>query len=139
MFSVLSAGGRPVAMSLDLRSRSVRHGSFTAYDLEFSRYSPGMLLLLLSAEHAAFVGLQWFDLGKGDMPYKQQLANGAVPMCEGSVECSASLALSAAYPRRRGRRNSPFAVAPPARLVKQCLQTAAWMASVLIKRAVNVR
>ncbi len=93
VFSVLSAGGRPVAMSLDLRSHSVRHGSFTAFDLEFSRYSPGMLLLLMSAEHAASVGLQSFDLGKGDMPYKQQLASGAVPLCEGSVECSASLAL----------------------------------------------
>ena len=35
-FRCSHAGGRPVAMSLDLRSRSVRHGSITAFDLEFS-------------------------------------------------------------------------------------------------------
>ena len=124
VFSVLYASGRPVAMSLDLRSRSVRHGSITAFDLEFFRYSPGMLLLLMSAQHAASVGLQTFDLGKGDMPYKQQLASAAVPMCEGSVECSASLALV-----RRVRDTAAGAVRrsplrPPARFIKKCFKQA---------------
>lgn len=122
VFSVLSAGGRPVAMSLDLRSHAVRHGSFTAYDLEFSRYSPGMLLLLMSAQHAASVGLQTFDLGKGDMPYKQQLATSAVPLCEGSVECSAALTLMR---RLRGAAAGAIRSSPlrrPASVVKRRLQ-----------------
>jgi CelD/BcsL family acetyltransferase involved in cellulose biosynthesis len=129
IFSVLKVGEHPLAMALTLRSTSVLHGSFMAYDSAYARYSPGMLVLVEMIQYAASAGLQSVDLGKGDMLYKQQLANGAVPLCEGSVECSASLALM-----RRLRSAAAGAVRSsplrrPARFVKQWVQKGrSWIA-----------
>ncbi len=83
--SVLYAGGEAVAAHFGMRSRRSWHYWFPAYDLRFARYSPGLLLLLEIAAHAAAEGIRRVDLGKGEEPYKRRLANGAVEVAEGRI------------------------------------------------------
>jgi CelD/BcsL family acetyltransferase involved in cellulose biosynthesis len=84
--SVLYAGGRPIALHFGMCSQKVWHYWFPAYEREFSRYSPGILLLLEMISGAHKLGVSEIDFGKGEADYKQQLANKTVPLIEGSVE-----------------------------------------------------
>jgi CelD/BcsL family acetyltransferase involved in cellulose biosynthesis len=117
MLSMLFAGDRVVAAHFGVRSNSVWHYWFPAYDPEFSRYSPGIALLLKMAEQAPALNLGMIDLGKGETRYKLGLMSGAVPLIEGRVE-HPSLAAAAARVRHGGkalvRRTS---VARPARRI----------------------
>ncbi|MDB6149715.1 MAG: hypothetical protein JWQ44_1163 [Chthoniobacter sp.] len=85
MLSVLWTGERPIAAHFGLRSGDVLHYWFPAYDPELGSYSPGILLLLAIIDAAPAHGISMVDLGKGDALYKQRLANGSVPLAEGSV------------------------------------------------------
>jgi CelD/BcsL family acetyltransferase involved in cellulose biosynthesis len=102
VLSTLHAGDHLVAAHLGLRSGSVWHYWFPAYDPAFSSYSPGLALLLKMAEAAPGVGLGAIDLGKGDARYKRSLMSGAVPLAEGAVELP-SLAAVATRMRRSAR------------------------------------
>jgi CelD/BcsL family acetyltransferase involved in cellulose biosynthesis len=84
--SVLFAGERPVAGHMGMRSGSVWHYWFPAYDSQFAKCSPGILLLLKLAEHAAGAGIALIDLGKGMSLYKERLMTGAAPVGTGGVE-----------------------------------------------------
>jgi len=53
--------------------------------MEFAKYSPGGILLLKLAEHAANAGIPVLDLGKGDEPYKASFMTGVVQLAEGAV------------------------------------------------------
>jgi CelD/BcsL family acetyltransferase involved in cellulose biosynthesis len=86
MLSLLFAGDRVVAAHLGMRSNSVWHYWFPAYDPEFARYSPGLTLLLKMAEQAPSLGIRAIDLGKGDERYKRSLMSGTVTLIEGRVE-----------------------------------------------------
>jgi CelD/BcsL family acetyltransferase involved in cellulose biosynthesis len=83
--SALYAGKHLVAAHLGLRSREVLHWWITAYNPEFSRYSPGSVLLVRLIEEAARRGLQRIDLGKGDEPYKATFQSGARPLASGAI------------------------------------------------------
>ena len=87
--SVLYAGAHLVAVHLGLRSREVLHWWITAYNPEFSRYSPGAVLLVRLCEEAARRGLQRIDLGKGDEHYKGTFQSGAEPLASGAICTSA--------------------------------------------------
>jgi CelD/BcsL family acetyltransferase involved in cellulose biosynthesis len=115
LLSLLFAGERIVAAHLGLRSASVWHYWFPAYDPALARYSPGIALLLKMAEHAPSVALGTIDLGRGEERYKGSLKSGAVPLIEGRVELP-SLAAAMGGLRRSARgliRRT--AVARPAR------------------------
>jgi CelD/BcsL family acetyltransferase involved in cellulose biosynthesis len=86
VLSVLYAGDRPVAAHLGIRSASVLSWWFPAYDVEFSRYSPGLILLLRLAESAAGAGIGQLDLGKGHEDYKESFKSGDLAIAEGWVE-----------------------------------------------------
>jgi len=86
MLSLLYAGDNPVAGHIGMRSRSVWHYWFPAYDPHFAKYSPGLILLLKMAEHAPQIGLRTIDLGTGMTLYKRRLMNASVSVAEGSVE-----------------------------------------------------
>jgi CelD/BcsL family acetyltransferase involved in cellulose biosynthesis len=88
MLSVLYAGDRPLAAHMGLRSRVVWHYWMPAYDPEYARYSPGILLLLGMAERAPTLGLRVIDMGNGRAFYKLRLMNGVVPIVEGEVAVS---------------------------------------------------
>ncbi|MEW2580657.1 GNAT family N-acetyltransferase [Streptomyces syringium] len=85
LLSVLYVGGRPVAAHFGPRSRTVLCCWFPAYDPEFGRYSPGLLLHLRMAEGAAAEGLGYVDLGRGEKEYKDLLKTRELSVCEGWV------------------------------------------------------
>lgn len=86
MLSALYAGGQLVAAHFGMRSATVWHYWFPAYDPAFANYSPGVMLLLKMAEAAASMGIRTIDLGCGEHSYKYRLMNGYVPTASGSVE-----------------------------------------------------
>jgi CelD/BcsL family acetyltransferase involved in cellulose biosynthesis len=102
LLSTLRAGDRLVAAHLGLRSASVWHWWFPAYDPDLAAYSPGLLLLLRMVEAAPGLGVDRIDLGKGDAGYKQRLMTGVVEVAEGAVE-TPSLAAAVARARRSAR------------------------------------
>lgn len=85
VLSVLYAGERPVAAHFGLRSPTVLSCWFPAYDPEFAKYSPGLILHLRMAEAAAAAGIGMLDLGRGAAEYKDALKTGELTVYEGSV------------------------------------------------------
>ncbi|GAA3369471.1 GNAT family N-acetyltransferase [Streptomyces sannanensis] len=85
LLSVLYAGGRPVAAHFGLRSERIISCWFPAYDPEFSKYSPGLILHLRMAEAAAADGIAYLDLGRGQKEYKDSLKTRELMVFEGWV------------------------------------------------------
>jgi CelD/BcsL family acetyltransferase involved in cellulose biosynthesis len=86
--STLYAGDRLIAGHFGMRSRSSWHYWFPAYDPEFSKYSPGLILILKMAESAPRMGARIVDLGTGALLYKDRLATGSVALAAGAMELS---------------------------------------------------
>ena len=109
MVSALFAGESIVSLHLGIRSRDVWHYWFPAYDAEFSKYSPGILLLLKMAEACEEMGVKTIDLGQGNASYKMRLCTGANPLIVGSFERPSVpvFARSAFDCARRGVRKTP--------------------------------
>ncbi|WP_327324012.1 GNAT family N-acetyltransferase [Streptomyces sp. NBC_01210] len=84
VLSVLYVADRPVAAHFGLRSRTVLSCWFPAYDVEFAKYSPGLILHLRMAESAADEGIGMLDLGRGAAEYKDALRTGELRVHEGS-------------------------------------------------------
>ncbi|MFJ4619008.1 GNAT family N-acetyltransferase [Streptomyces sp. NPDC088812] len=82
--SVLYAGERPVAAHFGLRSATVLACWFPAYDPEFAKFSPGLVLHLRMAEASAAEGIGLLDLGRGAAEYKDSLKTGELPVYEGA-------------------------------------------------------
>ncbi|MFE5242098.1 MULTISPECIES: GNAT family N-acetyltransferase [unclassified Streptomyces] len=94
LLSVLYAGDRPVAAHFGLRSRTVLSCWFPAYDPEFAKYSPGLVLHLRMARAAADDGIGMLDMGRGAAEYKDALKTGELTVYEGaSVRPGAGAAL----------------------------------------------
>ncbi|MFG2329315.1 GNAT family N-acetyltransferase [Streptomyces sp. NPDC048604] len=83
--SVLYADEQPVAAHFGLRSATVLSCWFPAYDPEYAKYSPGLVLHLRMAEAAAGQGIGMLDLGRGAAEYKDALKTGELTVYEGSV------------------------------------------------------
>ncbi|MFF9062560.1 GNAT family N-acetyltransferase [Streptomyces sp. NPDC101213] len=122
--SVLYAGGRPVAAHFGLRSTTVLACWFPAYDPEFAKYSPGLVLHLRMAEAAAAEGIGLLDLGRGAAEYKDSLKTGELPVYEGAWTrpgVGAVLHWLGREPSRRAHhfvRNRPRLAATAARALK---------------------
>jgi len=86
MLSALYVGDKLLAAHFGMRSSSVLHYWFPWYDPEYSRYSPGIILLLKMAEAAPTIGLHSIDLGAGEHTYKSRLMNRSNTTQSGSVE-----------------------------------------------------
>lgn len=86
VLSALFAGDKVVSLHFGMRSASVWHYWFPAYDVAYSRHSPGMLLLLKMAEACSDSSITSIDLGQGNSHYKMRLSNGAHPLLIGSLE-----------------------------------------------------
>ena len=99
MLSLLHAGGTLVAGHVGMTSPTVWHYWFPSYDPGFHRYSPGILLLLCMAEHAAANGIHTIDLGAGTSLYKQRLMNQSVTLAAGEIAKPGVVTLS----RKLGR------------------------------------
>lgn len=92
VLSTLTAGDRLVAAHIGMRSPTVLHYWFPAYDGEHAKSAPGRILLLELIRASAAAGIGAIELGAGDEDYKRRFANGAVPVAAGYVG-SASLPL----------------------------------------------
>jgi CelD/BcsL family acetyltransferase involved in cellulose biosynthesis len=101
MLSVLYSGDRIAAVHLGMRTQTIWHQWFPAYDPELADYSPGLILLLRMAEHAPSIGIKIIDFGKGMSEVKQRFMNAGAPVASGRVEL-----LSARWARRRLRRTA---------------------------------
>lgn len=86
MLSLLYAGDHLVAGHMGMRSRTIWHYWFPAYDRRYSKYSPGLILLLKMAQAAGELGLEYIDMGTGMSLYKRRLMNASISVAEGSVE-----------------------------------------------------
>ncbi|MGR3932532.1 GNAT family N-acetyltransferase [Streptomyces sp. BRA346] len=85
VLSVLYAGGRPIAAHFGLRSERVMACWFPAYDTDFAKFSPGLVLHLRMAEGAAAEGVDYLDLGRGEKEYKDSLKTRDLSVSEGWV------------------------------------------------------
>lgn len=87
MLSCIYAGDSLIAIHMGMRSRWVWNWWFPRHDSDYHSYSPGIMLRIFAAEHAAEMGLSRLDLGKGDeTTYKPALSSGTIPVSVGSVE-----------------------------------------------------
>jgi CelD/BcsL family acetyltransferase involved in cellulose biosynthesis len=85
VLSVLTAAGKPVALNMGMRSHSTLEIWFPTYDLQFSTYSPGRILLLRLAQSAPAAGLATIELGRSGALYKQRLMSGERAQAVGCV------------------------------------------------------
>ncbi|MGW5478906.1 GNAT family N-acetyltransferase [Streptomyces sp. NPDC004008] len=85
ILSVLYVADRPVAAHFGLHTERVLACWFPAYDPEFAKYSPGLILHLRMAEAAAADGIAYLDLGRGQKEYKDSLKTRELHVSEGWV------------------------------------------------------
>ena len=87
MLSVLYVGDAVAGVHFGMRSRTVWHYWFAAYNHELQRYSPGLIILLEMLRAAPVMGIRTVTLGQGDEAYKLRFATGATQLASGSVDC----------------------------------------------------
>ncbi len=75
LLSVLYAADVPIAAHFGLRGGDTLAHWFPAYDVEFSRYSAGLIMHLRMAEFTPTAGVRVIDLGTGVQRYKDELKN----------------------------------------------------------------
>ena len=85
MLSALYVGDQLAAVHLGMRSHGGLHCWFPAYNVEFSKYSVGLILFLELARSCESLGVSRFDLGKGDELYKREFMTGEAMVGEGSI------------------------------------------------------
>lgn len=77
---------RPLAVHLGIRDGDVLAWWLPAYDPRWSRYSPGLQLLVRLLEEAPGRGVARVHLGQGDERYKRSFSNGGFEVAEGLVD-----------------------------------------------------
>jgi len=108
--SALYAGGKLLAVHLGLQSHSAFHIWFPAYNVEFEKYSPGLILLLEMARAASDCDLQRIDFGRAGERYKANFKTGSIRIAEGAIDlrpCSARLRRQW-FATKRWIRSSPY-------------------------------
>jgi len=85
LLSTLRAGDHLVALHFGLVGRDRLSWWFPVYNPEFSRYSPGLILLLDLVAEAATRDVTLVDLGRGEHHYKLRVATGSYLVAEGAV------------------------------------------------------
>jgi len=71
-----------------MRSGTVAHSWYPAYDVAFGKYSPGLTLLLKMSEALADTGIQRIDFAARQQIYKTRFMSGAIPVARGVVDRS---------------------------------------------------
>jgi CelD/BcsL family acetyltransferase involved in cellulose biosynthesis len=85
VLTVLRAGNRPVAAHFGLLGYDRLSWWFPAYDPDFRRYSPGLILLLALIKEAAERCVPLIDLGRGEHGYKLRVTPFYYEVAEGEV------------------------------------------------------
>ena len=100
VLSTLRSGDKLIAAHMGMRSRTVLHYWFPAYDIDFAKYSPGSLLFLDVCRGAAAAGLREIELGHGQEAFKSASTDRSIPIASGFVGC-ASLRMGLRHLRDR--------------------------------------
>ena len=87
--SVLYAGDQPIAIHSGFLGMPVFSSWIPAYNADFSRYSPGLILHLELARKATELGVARIDLCRGYNQLKRSLMSGAFPVAIGTVTSNA--------------------------------------------------
>ncbi len=106
VFTSLRAADRLLAVDLSLLYHDVYAGWFSAYNHDFSTYSPGAVRMLRTIETACGEGVRYIDLARGDERYKRSFKNGYVQVGAGLLHDRSARALAyraARAPSRAGR------------------------------------
>jgi CelD/BcsL family acetyltransferase involved in cellulose biosynthesis len=110
-FSTLHIGDRLACGHLALCAGDLAYAWFIAHHCDFSRHSPGLVLMVELTRHLAEEG-RWraFDLGPGDYLFKQRLCNAERPLAYGFVgrPSPAAAFRSAAYRVRNWAEAAPL-------------------------------
>ena len=83
--SVLYADAKPISISLNLRRGHILSQWISAFDPEYSRFSPGTLNMLAMFAEASVRGVEIADFGYGDDRYKQRFGSGVHTVIGGGV------------------------------------------------------
>ena len=92
LLSVLYADDVPIAAHFGLRGDKVLAHWFPAYDVGFSKYSPGLVMHIRLAEFTPGVGVRVIDMGTGVQRYKDELKTGDIFVGTGLVTAKSLLA-----------------------------------------------
>jgi CelD/BcsL family acetyltransferase involved in cellulose biosynthesis len=85
LLSVLYAGEIPIAAHFGIRSGQILAHWFPAYNVQFSKRSPGLIQHLRMAEEVTTLGVKAIDMGTGAERYKQTLKSYDLPVTEGVI------------------------------------------------------
>jgi len=85
LLSAIHHGDNIVAAHMGMRTSNILHYWFPTYNYEYSKYSPGGVLLLHLARALSEDNIGYIDLGKGEDVYKTTFSNGQISLAEGSV------------------------------------------------------
>jgi CelD/BcsL family acetyltransferase involved in cellulose biosynthesis len=100
--SALYAGERLIAAHAGMRSATVWHYWYPAYDPELSRHSPGLVLMHEMCRWAAGTGLHRIDLGPGEGAHKDLFATSETSVGVGQVVVSSPASLLSRLTSRLG-------------------------------------
>jgi CelD/BcsL family acetyltransferase involved in cellulose biosynthesis len=115
ILSTIYDGEKIVAAHIKMRTKNVLHYWFPTYNYEYSKYSPGAVLLLCMARELSKEHIEYIDLGKGDDVYKASFANDRIDLAEGSVLIPSLTAYNVAAKRRFRKFLRNSAILSPAR------------------------
>lgn len=121
--STLRVDGKLLAVHFGIHTAQTLHYWFPSYDSAYSRYSPGLIILLELAQHCSQRQISRIDLGKGDDGYKYSFASGSDTVLTGAADLRPvrKAVRTAAYGVRRWIRQSPFyeTVKLPVRMLRK--------------------
>jgi len=83
LLSTLNINGEIAAVHVGMASDRVCHYWFPAYNADYSRLSPGILMIEEMAQTAAMMGLEAMELGPGDYAFKKDLASYQTGLASG--------------------------------------------------------
>jgi CelD/BcsL family acetyltransferase involved in cellulose biosynthesis len=85
---------RPASLHLALRFDGMLAGWFPAYDVSLGSYGVGNIHHLQILRQAAQSGVEFFDFGAGDEPYKRTFGDSAHLVAKGSASAPSAVALT---------------------------------------------
>jgi CelD/BcsL family acetyltransferase involved in cellulose biosynthesis len=91
LLSALWAGDMLLAIHFGMRSKKTWHYWFPTYNPAYGDYSPGLILIQQMAAHAAELGVDTIELGKGDYLFKQRFSTSTIGVARAIVGPRSSL------------------------------------------------
>lgn len=85
ILSTLRVDGQLVAAEFNMQSSNLLNGWLTAYNPEFSKYSPGLLLTQHILKAMPQHELTHYDAGSGNSHYKKYFTNQLGPLAQGPI------------------------------------------------------